>query len=364
MQIRFNEEMPRYVQVKRWVEKQIATGYWCEGDVLPPERELAQRLGVSPLTVSRALQSLAREGVLTRKRRVGTVVTENIRKILLQRTLTFIVLGMSAGTRLASDFYYGALQRGILSMLSDHSIRTLWLDYQFDQVERELYTGEVIGILAVTPTAEHIPLLNNLYARGVPILVVGASAEDWVLPSVDTDNYRSAYDGVRYLLDLGHKRFVGLFGALETFNSRDRWRGFRDALREGGIPAESIWTFTLPYAGEIQDAFREGLTTVLRLPNHPTAIFAGGFSLALSALQTIHQVGLRVPKEISVLGFDNPPSATLTVPPLTTFCQPLEELGARAVQKLLDMVRGQKPEPLHEYLPLELVVRESTGRAP
>jgi len=75
--MRFNAETPRYVQVRQWVERQIATGYWKSGDVLPPERELAQQLGVSPLTVSRALQGLAREGIVTRKRRVGTVVAEN-----------------------------------------------------------------------------------------------------------------------------------------------------------------------------------------------------------------------------------------------------------------------------------------------
>ncbi|MCX7687798.1 MAG: LacI family transcriptional regulator [Fimbriimonadales bacterium] len=364
MRIRFNPEMPRYVQVRQWVERQIALGYWRSGDVLPPERELANQLGVSPLTISRALQALAREGVLMRKRRVGTVVASELPPTLLQRTFTLMVLGIRAGTRQTTDFYYGAVQRSILSKLSDHAIRTLWLDYQFDQVERELQSGEVIGILAIAPAAEHIPLLNGLFERGVPILVVGASAEEWVLPSVDTDNYRAARQGVQHLLELGHRRFVGLFGALETFNSRDRWRGFRDALREAGVPSESVWTFTVPYADEIGDAFREGLATVLRLPNRPTAVFAGGFYLALSALQTIHQLGLRVPQDVSVLGFDDPPSASLAMPPLTTFRQPLEQLGALAVQRLLELAKGHKPTPLHEYLPLELIVRESTGRAP
>jgi GntR family histidine utilization transcriptional repressor len=78
MVIRFNAETPRYVQVRQWIERQVATGYWKPGDTLPPERELAQQLGVSPLTVSRALQGLAREGIVTRKRRVGTVVAENL----------------------------------------------------------------------------------------------------------------------------------------------------------------------------------------------------------------------------------------------------------------------------------------------
>lgn len=364
MRIRFNQELPRHVQVRQWVERQIAVGYWRSGDVLPPERVLANELGVSALTVSRALQALAREGVLVRKRRVGTVVAEHVPSSVLQRALTLMVLGARVEAHQASDFYYGVLQRSILGTLAEQGIRTLWLEYQFDQVERALHSGEIIGILAITPIAEHIPLLNRLYERGVPLVVVGASAQDWVLPSVDTDNYRSAFEGVNHLLELGHRRFLGLFGALETFNSRDRWRGFRDALRAAGIPSESIWTFTLPYAAQIDDAFREGLATVLRLPERPTAIFAGGFYLALSAMQTLHQLGIRVPDDVSVLGYDDPPSASLAMPPLTTFRQPLELLGTCAVQRLLELIKGRPPDPLHTYLPLELVIRGSTGHAP
>ncbi len=364
MKIRFSQELPRYVQVKHWVERQIATGYWAPGTVLPPERELAEQLGVSPLTVSRALQWLAREGVLIRKRRVGTVVSADLPPSIFQKSLTLMVLGMGAGTRQSPDFYFGSLQRSLLSALANHSIRTLWLDYQFDQVERELNTGEVIGIMAVAPIAEHIALLQGLAERGIPVLVVGASAEEWSLPSVDTDNYQAAREAVEYLYGLGHRRFVGLFGALETFNSRDRWRGFRDALNERGIPPSAIWTFTVPYADEVDPAVREGLTTVFRLPNGPTALFAGGYYLALSALQTLREAGIAVPQQVSVIGFDDPPSALLALPPLTTFRQPLEELGRRAVSIMLEMIKGKMPDPLRTYLPIELIVRESTAPAP
>ena len=362
MRIRFNPEMPRYVQVRQWVERQIALGYWRSGDVLPPERELANQLGVSPLTISRALQALAREGVLMRKRRVGTVVASELPPTLLQRTFTLMVLGIRAGTRQTTDFYYGAVQRSILSKLSDHAIRTLWLDYQIDQIERELLSSEFVGVLAIAPAAEHIALLEDLYQRGVPVVIVGASSDEWETPTVDTDNYGAARQGVEHLLGLGHRRFIGLFGALETFNSRDRWRGFRDALQEAGIPESHIWTFTTPYADEVDEANREAIRTVLRLPNGPTAIFAGGYYLALSALQAVYQAGLRVPEDVSLIGFDDPPSAALSNPPLTTFRQPLEQLGACAVQKLLELAKGKRPEQVHEYLPIELVIRQTTGQ--
>jgi DNA-binding LacI/PurR family transcriptional regulator len=359
--MRFSAETPRYVQVRQWVERQIATGYWKSGDVLPPERALAQQLGVSPLTVSRALQGLAREGVLTRKRRVGTVVAENLPLNLLQRSFTLMALGLGGGTRQPVDFYFSSIQRSILNTLAPLAMRTLWLDYQIDHIERELLSTEFVGVLAVAPAAEHIALLEDLYRRGVPVVIVGASAQAWETPTVDTDNYRAAREGVEYLLGLGHRRFLGLFGALETFNSRDRWRGFRDALHEAGVPDAHTWTFTTPYADEVDEAVREGIRTALRLPNGPTAIFAGGYYLALSAMQTVHQAGLRVPDDVSVLGFDDPPSAALASPPLTTFRQPLEQLGARAVQKLLECAKGAQPDPLHEYLPIELVARGSTA---
>ena len=127
------------------------------------------------------------------------------------------------------------------------------------------------------------------------------------------------------------------------------------------MPDAHIWTFTTPYADEVDEAVREGIRTALRLPNGPTVIFAGGYYLALSAMQTAHQAGLRIPDDVSVLGFDDPPSAALASPPLTTFRQPLDQLGARAVQKLLECAKGVRPDPLHEYLSMELIVRESTA---
>lgn len=360
MAVRFNAEPPRYVQVRQWVERQIITGYWKPGDVLPPERVLAEQLGVSPLTVSRALQALARDGILSRKRRVGTVIADNLPPTLFQRSFTVMALGLGVGTRQPVDFYFSSVQRSILNTLAPLGLRTLWLDYQIDQIERELLSSEFVGILAIAPAAEHIALLEDLYRRGIPVVIVGASSKEWEMPTIDTANYDAARQGVKHLLGLGHRRFIRLFGALETFNSRDRWRGFRDALQEAGIPESQIWTFTTPYADEVDEANREAIRTVLRLPNGPTAIFAGGYYLALSALQTVYQAGLRVPEDVSLIGFDDPPSAALSNPPLTTFRQPLEQLGARAVHKLLDLAKGNSPEPVHEYLPIELVIRQSS----
>ncbi|MCX7992358.1 MAG: GntR family transcriptional regulator [Fimbriimonadales bacterium] len=361
MAIRFNAETPRYVQVRQWVERQIVTGFWKPGDVLPPERTLAEQLGVSPLTVSRALQGLTQEGILIRKRRVGTIVAENLPPTLFQQSFTVMALGLGTGTRQPVDFYFSSIQRSILNTLAPLGLRTLWLDYQIDQIERELLSSEFMGILAIAPAAEHITLLEDLYRRGIPVVIVGASAEEWETPTVDTDNYGAARLAAKHLLELGHQRFVGLFGALETFNSRDRWRGFRDALHEAGVPESHLWTFATPYADEVGEANREAIRTVLRLPNRPTAIFAGGYYLALSVLQTLRQSGLSVPDDVSLIGFDDPPSAALLEPSLTTFRQPLEQLGTHAVQKLLDMAKGRRPEPLHEYLPVELIVRQSTA---
>ena len=159
--MRFNAETPRYVQVRQWVERQIATGFWKSGDVLPPERALAQQLGVSPLTVSRALQGLAREGIVTRKRRVGTVVAENLPLNLLQRSFSIMALGLGGGTRQPVDFYFSSIQRSVLNTLAPLALRTLWLDYQIDQIERELLSTEFVGVLAMAPAAEHIALLET-----------------------------------------------------------------------------------------------------------------------------------------------------------------------------------------------------------
>lgn len=358
--IDYEEAIPRYVQVKQWLEKQIGSGRWQPGDTLPSEKELANQLKVSPLTVSRALQWLAREGVVVRKRRYGTIIAAQLPVHLTERENELLILVHGGGARYELDFYVGGLHRGIQSRVN-HSTTTLrWLDYHTGDIQKQLKHVHSTGILAITPDVIQAEWLEKLYRDGTPVVVLGAGSDKWQLPFVDSDNYNGARQAVDWLIKAGHRRFIGLFGYPAMLNTQDRWRGFRDALKEAGIVDRDIWTFTVTGMDHFEEPVRDAVGSLLRLPNPPTAILAGGYYLALAALQIAYDNNTRVPEQLSVIGCDDPPSASLSVPALTTLRQPLEQMGAQAADILMKLIQERPEKPPHIRFPLELILRSST----
>lgn len=356
----YDGALPRYAQIKRWIEQQIGVGRWQPGDTLPPEKELATLLQVSPLTVSRALQWLAREGVVVRKRRYGTVIAAHLPSHLTEQEANLLITVAGGGARYEFDFYVGALHRGIQSRLPSPAFPVRWLDYDKQTIQRAIDQSSHTGILAITPDPHDIPWLTSLYRKGAPVVVLGASGdENWELPFVDSDNEGGARQAIQWLVEAGHERFIGLFAYPHMYNTQDRWRGFREALRDAQVPEENVWTFCATGLDNFEEPIRDTIRTLLKMPNPPTALVAGGFYLALIALQIAYEMERRVPDDLSVIGFDDPPSAALSVPALTTLRQPLEEMGAQAVDILLSLLRGQTNIQKQVRLPLELVHRNS-----
>lgn len=359
--IDYEEAIPRYVQVKQWLEKQIGSGHWQPGDLLPPEKELASQLKVSPLTVSRALQWLAREGIVVRKRRYGTVIAAHLPVHLTEQETELLILVHGGGARYELDFYVGGLHRGVQSRVSHPTTTLRWLSYHTGDIQKQLKHTHNGGILAITPDVIQVEWLEKLYRNGTPVVVLGAGSDKWQLPFVDSDNYNGTRQAVDWLIKAGHRRFIGLFGYPAMLNTQDRWRGFRDALKEAGIADNDIWTFTVTGMDNFEEPVRDAIGSLLRLPNPPTALIAGGYYLALAALQIAYDNNTRVPDQLSVIGFDDPPSASLSVPALTTLRQPLERMGAQAAEILMKLMRERPEKPPHIRVPLELIVRNSAS---
>jgi LacI family transcriptional regulator len=178
--------------------------------------------------------------------------------------------------------------------------------------------------------------------------------------SISIDNYGGAYSMVRYLSGLGHFRIAFLKGPERNFEASERLRGYRDAvLATGGVINED-----LEILGDFtEESGRAGALVAMALRPRPTALFAGNDAMALGALSALAEVGLRVPGDIAVAGFDDIPVARYVTPPLSTVHVPIAELGARAMERLLlALERGPEHERRHEVLPTTLVVRGTCGR--
>jgi DNA-binding LacI/PurR family transcriptional regulator len=155
-----------------------------------------------------------------------------------------------------------------------------------------------------------------------------------------------------------------VLGALQTGNTRDRRAGFRAGLEEVGLPwspeQEAEWLIEGPtHARGLDEPDMERLRALLMAPNGPTAFFCGGYNLALATMEGVRSTRLRIPDQVSVVGFDDPLSAAHLHPPLTTIRQPLVEMGAHAMSRLLRVIAEGVPSSGTELLDTELILRES-----
>ncbi|MGH9106069.1 MAG: LacI family DNA-binding transcriptional regulator, partial [Acidimicrobiales bacterium] len=230
-------------------------------------------------------------------------------------------------------------------------------DYEVSLLE-QLANGQTDGALLVLPE-ESADELRSLKEHGFRFVVVDPPCElDEGIPVVSAANTSGAHQATTHLTRLGHRRIGVITGPRGGAASMHRLRGYHAALAASGTMPDA----TLEVAGDfLIPGGVAGSERLLALPDPPTAIFAFNDNMAVGALQAARSKGLHVPRDLSVVGFDDTVEAQVAYPQLTTVRQPLEELGRMAVDLLLRLLSGRWVEPLHVELATRLVVRASTA---
>ncbi|PWV57421.1 LacI family DNA-binding transcriptional regulator [Nocardiopsis sp. L17-MgMaSL7] len=200
---------------------------------------------------------------------------------------------------------------------------------------------------------------EQLDALGVPVVLVdpvGDPARE--IPAVGAANWDGGLTATEHLIGLGHRRVAMLAGPADVMCSRARVDGYRSAMRDAGLPVPDGYVSH----GDFLAGTGKDLTEVLLdLPEPPTAIFAGSDQMARGAYEVLYKRGLRVPDDVSVVGFDDLPEARWATPPLTTVRQPLRDMAQMATRMLFDLVNGNEPETTRVELATRLVRRDSTA---
>lgn len=205
------------------------------------------------------------------------------------------------------------------------------------------------GALLVTPTVVGP-------SSGGPVVAVDPHTGSDQVPTVDSDNRRGAQLATQHLLDLGHRRIGFVRGRVDLESARLRELGYTETLRSAGLQVDPDLLRTGSYdAAESRAAAAE----LLSLPDPPTALFAANDLSAIAVMEEAASRGLRVPEDLSVIGFDNVPESAMTRPGLTTVHQPIQEMGERAVQILVGLLAGRAPDAMHQTLTTHLVERRS-----
>jgi LacI family transcriptional regulator len=209
------------------------------------------------------------------------------------------------------------------------------------------------GTILVTPSSVDA-------IHGAPVVAVDHNIASPSLPSVDSDNLAGAMRATEHLLGLGHRRIGFLAGRPDLESARLRERGYRQALAAAGIAVDEELVRVGGYQPEAAEAPAREL---LQRADRPTAIFAANDVSAIQVIRVARSLGVAVPDELSVIGFDNVPESALTEPPLTTIDQSIQQLGGEAVRLLLGLIDDPTGPVRQITLPTRLVVRQSC-RAP
>jgi LacI family transcriptional regulator len=206
------------------------------------------------------------------------------------------------------------------------------------------------GAVMVTPTVHAAP-------SSTPVVAVDPHTGSEDVPTVASDNIHGARLATEHLIDLGHRRIGFLARPPRDLESGpQREQGYRNALEAAGIPFDPDLVRAVGYeTATLQDAARQ----LLLLPDRPTAIFAANDVSAITTMDVALTLGLDVPRDLSVIGFDNVPESAMTRPPLTTIEQPLQLMGQRAIEMLVALLAGDQGVESHVRLPTRLVVRGS-----
>ena len=328
-------------------------------------RDVAERAGVSVTTVShvinetRPVSDELRRRVLAAMDELGYQPNRLARSLRRGQTHT---IGMIIPDN--ANPFFAEMARGVEDTSFENGYSLILCNSDGDLDKELLYTNVLIekrvdGILFVAAGLSTDRILD-LQTQKTPLVVVDRDLPDAAVDSVLTDNAQGGGLATRHLIELGHRRIACITGPSDVTPSADRVTGYRQALREAGLPIDE----GLIVKGDFRfDSAYQASIQLLQIEDPPTAIFACNDLMAVAVMRAALEQGQRVPDDLSVVGFDDVRLAAFANPPLTTIAQPKYEIGAVAARMLLARMRNHESPAHRQVFETRLVVRRSTASA-
>ena len=339
----------------------------------PTIDDVAALSSVGRTTVSRVLNGGQNVRDIVRERVLAAVKTLDYKVNLQARSLASgsnKVIALIYSSNLESEpnsYYHSGLELGALRACTDsgyqlqtHAINQDSADY-YDKILRIADKSRFDGLIISPPFCDDIKLLNALIEKDCPFVCISAgNIAAKSAHSIGIDEEMAGYEIAKYLLRLGHKSFGYILGLQGHISAQQRYSGYVRAIEEVGIEVKDQilerGNFTFKSGIEIAQ-------NILTRPNPPSALIFANDDMAAGALFSAHKLGIKVPQDLSVVGFDDTPVSEIVWPPLTTVHQPLKAIGQQSVQILLKKMSGINGVeiPLQTIVPFRLQIRESTS---
>ncbi len=328
--------------------------------------DIAAAANVSTATVSRVLNASGKVRESTAKRVLKVAEKMNyqpsrVARRMRAKSVNSLIIGL-----IIPDMYnpfFSELSRAVEDVAYKYRHVTFVCNTDEDIQKEKFYINSMIAEkvsgLIIAPTNGDKPHMELLIDKKFPVVTIDRKTGFSDLDSCTVDSEYGAYMGVKLLVDLGHNR-IGLINGIKNLStSQDRFRGYKKALNEAGIPVldELVHFEDFKVAGGSNAALK-----LLSLEKKPTAIFICNSLMTLGCITEFKKNNIRIPDDIAIIGYDEMPWSAALTPPMTTIKQPCYELGTSAAELLINKLQNPSQSPRHIVLTPQMIVRESCGK--
>jgi len=361
-----NENRTLYMHIMEDLEHKISSNILKPGDKLPTELELAKLYNVSRTTSQRALAELERKGLIDRKRGKGSFVSSsrsaNIH--IGSNKIISIILPYSGPSGRLIEYINGASN---YAGKNGYYLTIHTTDNDSNE-EREALKGliknnEISGAIFYPTRRDNFDILYLLYLDNYPIVTIDKRFQSLPLSYVVSDNFNGGYKATSFLIENGHERiaYISTLPIEDISSIRERFFGYCSALKEHNVPIDTN-LFCFDFRCQNNKADAKSIETLKHfLKDGVTAIFAEHDYIAISIYQTLQDMGVRVPEDISLMGFDNVEILEHLDIPLATINQNFYDIGGMAAKTVIDMIEHGYCDSRENIIPVELVVGESVA---
>lgn len=334
-------------------------------------KDIAKTLNVSVSTVSRVLNNVDQGRVRPELRqKIARYAEKN--KFRFNVSARALKRGVSNSIGLVCPYdmflftsYTSEILRGIVDVANQRKYELLFLVIPEKENYEERFhdfcaSRSVGGILFQGSLVEREKNLDMFREENVPFVVMNSKQVGKNDTYIDCDNSGGAYDAVRHLIKLGHRKILHLKGPETSTNADERFAGYKKALAESGIQLRK--ELIVPAGFIEENAYREVTRFINENRTDFTAVFAANDGMAIGAMRALKEKGYKIPEDMSVIGFDDIPTASYIEPALTTVSQNLYDIGRTSAEILIEKIETKETRPRSSVIPCRFVQRKSTGR--
>lgn len=350
--------VPKYFQLQTWLQDRIEQGYYATNEKIPTEVELVKLSGLSRATVRQALRNLEQDGYIVRKKRVGSFVLKTEKDTKNIPTVGILIPDIRSGYApiLARGAEDEATKNNISLILCNTDDLLSQAKYHIDRLINLKVSG-VIYVPVAASDKDNLQIIKKLKRKNIPVVLADRGIQDSEIDIVTTNNFEGSRQIAQYLINEGHERIAFLSNKLYS-TERLRYDGFISKMKEANINQDPAITILDKGAFNV-NRYLTHVHKILKNKKKFTAVYAGHDRIALLFYSAAKNMGLGVPEDFSLVGYDNMPLTTIS---LTTMHQPIYEMGQESVRLIIARINNEKSNIKNIILNSTLIKRSSVRK--